>query len=522
MKKLNSLFIITAMVLSMLCGFASASASEITAQLNSVTDNVYVEGKFDDGEYKIGDCVTAIMKKGDNADDIQYVSQSRINSDGTYSAKFRIDSTINVSDYIWLIRAGDTIVNTPLTIRTESLYKADIELVDENGGILNMLNDSKASVKFDIKNYFDDETKFKGIISFYGSDDKLLGVKTEDITAAYNDCEVRMEGVDIPEGTVYAKGMLWSSFSVMTAIGSADKNSTDDYDKDAYLFCFGDSLGHVQKDGGVQQGWSYYCKDFVNLDPSHIYYNCYSGWTMRDALVSSWPQSYKSSVPEMERIKQENPNAKIYAIINMGTNDYFWKDGFVLYDDYKNNLKRLYNGYGVITDETYDYRGDTVTNNYRPIDLADAQNCEITVKGLKDFDADLILITPASNVKTAAENAHVNNAGKKMREAAYEDKTDGIYCADIYTPSYDLFYNKLGMEKARETYTKSVTWYKEFYGDGGTVENVDGIGNKVYKIGENSYQTDYLHYNPKGAEYVAELIFGAIKDTDSNLKYYIK
>lgn len=538
--------------LSVIGNMLTASAAELSADINSVTSNVYISGSFAEGEYVIGDAVSIIVKKGNNAEDIVYMNQAKIGSDGSYSVKFSTYSDINISDCSVLVRTGDTLVSGMLNTRTDSFYKTDIELTNTVGLPLNLNSETSAKAVISMRNYFDDDVPAKAIIAFYDDNGKMLGMHIEDVVFGYEDSYVTTVAVDIPLNTSAAKGMLWKSKENLVPISGVEVNNSKDYNNDVYVFMFGDSLGHLQGVGDaqfsenrhekqrevalsnpqneIQQGWSCYIDDYLNVPIDNMYYNCYSGWTMRDALASSWDFSYRNSVSIMEKIKENNPNAKIYAMINMGTNDYIYSGGaFNMPEGYREHLEKMYNGYGIIVDKENTYPGPSVqSNGYTPVSLAEYESISqsnpesavTTVKGLKDFGGELILITPASNIKTVSENIHVEEAGNLMREVADADKTDGIYLADIYTPSYDLFYNQIGVAAAREKYCKSISWFKEFLGDGGVVEEVGGLSSK-YTINGNTYTTDYLHYNPNGARYVAQQVIKAVAKSDSTLKYHI-
>lgn len=554
-KQLISILLAASVISSTITTFAA----DFTAEMNTVYSNVYLNGSFAEGEYEPGDKLTVIMKKGDAAEDVAYANQAVIESDGAYSVKFHVDGEIDVADYDVLIRAGGTLIDTTLIARTDSVYEAQIKLTDEYGSWLNLLKDDKAVAELKMKNYFDNEVTMKAILSFYDSSDVLCGAYTEPVTFGYEDSTAKTSPIDIPANTSYAKAFLWNSTSSMVSVAAPDVNDSKDYDEDAYLFMFGDSLGHLQgltqnqqfpsaENGGTaarwavarevaaanpdlyQQGWSCYIDDYLNIPYENMYFNCFSGWTMRDLLASSWGFSYYRNIAEMERIKAENPDAKIYVLLNMGTNDGKWekRDGVERYyvrDEFTNNLRRLYEGYGIIAEETSSYPAATEnakTSNV--VDLSDydesAEGAIAQVKGLKDFGADLILIAPASNVTYEINDWHIKEVGQAMKSVADADTEDGIYVADAYSESYALFYKKLGMQGARDEYFKSVAWYKEFYGEGGE-EGINSSGNPTYTIDGTTYTTDYLHYNPKGAAYVANLIIKAVSEGDSNLKYHL-
>jgi len=535
---------------AMLGNMITASAADVTADMHDVASNIYLNGVFSAEEYTAGDKVTVIVKNAD-ASDIVYANQTTVSDDGTYSVKFRADKIADPDDYTVSVRVGNTLVNTAITVKTESFFEADVELKDSLGGPLNLLSDTDAIAEISMQNYFDDEITMKAIISFYDSENKLLSASVQDVDFGYEDTVTATTAVTVPENTDYAKALLWKSETSMIPVTAPVTNDTEDYNEDVYLFMFGDSLGHVNDipsaDGKsvmwhgvdavraavqsnpdvVQQGWSCYIDDYLDINVDNLYYNCYSGWTMRDSLAGTWTWSYRNYSEKIEEVRNANPDAKIYAMINMGTNDYKWVDGvqypFTLPDEYSEYLKMMYEGYGLVTDESYSYRhSGNAPAGVKPVTMADyeASSAQIeSIKGLKELGAELILITPAANVKTVAENYHINNVGTAMKNIANADLTDGIHVLDIYSPSYKLFYNELGMDAARAEYTKSVEWYAEFYDNAGEV--VDGKYVVTVDGAEKTLSADWLHYNPKGAAYVGKLICEALAESDCSLKYHI-
>ena len=446
---------------------------------------------------------------------------------------------------------GETLINTTLTLKTESFFDAEVTLTDVLGGPLNLLNDNQAIAEISMQNYFDDEITMKAIISFYDNENKLLNVSLQDAEFGYEDSTVATTAVDVPENTAYAKALLWRSATSLIPVTAPDVNSTEDYKDDVYIFMFGSSSGHVQdvptsdnvnvmfkgieavraaalaNPYVVQQGWSVYMDDYLDVSIDNMYYNCYSGWTMRDSLAGTWEWSYRNQSAKIEEIKNADPDAKIYVMAYLGANDYKWVDGvqypFSVPVEYPSYLRMMYDGYGLVTDEEYSYpNSGSAPAGVKPVTIADYESSDAQIqriKGLSELGAELVLISPASNVKTVAQNYHVKDISMIMKSIADEDITDEIHFLDIYSPSYQLFYNELGMDAARTEYTRSLEWYAEFYDNAGEV--VDGKYVVTVDGTEKSLSVDNQHFNPKGASYLGMLICKALGESDCMLKYHL-
>ena len=91
---------------AMLGNMINVTAADVTAQMHTVSSNIYLNGEFAADEYTAGDKVTVIVKNSDETE-IVYANQTTIANNGTYSVKFRADKIADPDDYSVSVRVGN-------------------------------------------------------------------------------------------------------------------------------------------------------------------------------------------------------------------------------------------------------------------------------------------------------------------------------------------------------------------------------------------------------------------------------
>ena len=549
-KKFLSILISLAMIVA--CVSFTASADENIITINSRTENLLIKGQLEEGTYNVGDDITLLLHKKDVAladltpADVGYINQTKINSDGSYYYKFKFtDGTItdtSLADYTLSTKIGkNDITNSVVSATTQSIFAGDIKLTSVNGNSLVIGKDTVAKLTATLENYYDDAAVLAGVFAFYDVKGNLIDAKHIPLNFGYNTSSDDAT-CNIPSKTSKIKCFVWTDLISLKPVTKAVENDASNYGDMAHIFLIGDSLGEAGKVDGNQaggaeiyygtrfsQGWNYYFLEGSGTnafyyDNAVIHPHAKAGWNTDNFLnkqsYSNYFDPYPNIAKEISDVLASNPNAKIYVVFSLGTNDAYW-DGtnyqMVLNEHYQDNLNKFVNGYALI-DENHVTTAEGIA--------AEAEGKDVEyIKGTKELGAELIFISPAAPVKQVSECIYLQNAGKAMKAVA--DANEGVYFVDTFNESYEEFYNNLGQQGARDKYFKSFVAYEKYYGEGGTYTDNDSSGNVtqddryIGADGTDLGKIDYLHYNAYGAEYISKLFMRALAESDSSIKYYI-
>ena len=551
MKKFLSILISLAMIVA--CVSFTASADENIITINSCTENLLIKGQLEEGTYNAGDDITLLLHKKDVAladltpADVGYINQTKINSDGSYYYKFKFtDGTItgsSLADYTLSTKIGaNDITNSVVSATSQSVFAGDVKLTSVNDNALVIGKDTVAKLTATFENYYDDAVVLTGVFAFYDAKGNLIDAKHIPLVFGYNTSSDDAT-CTIPSKTSKIKCFVWTDLIDLKPVTEAVENDVADYGDMAHIFLIGDSLGEAGKvlgsnaPGGAEirygtsfaQGWNYYFLENSGAnafyyDKAVIHPHAKAGWNTDNFLnEQSWSNyfdPYPNIAKEISDVLAANPDAKIYVVLSLGTNDGYW-DGknyqMQLNAQYQDNLNKFVNGYALV-----DGNHATTAEGH----AAEAEGKTVKyIKGTKELGADLIFVSPAAPVKEVNENIYLKAAGKAMEEVA--NTNENVYFVDTYTESYDMFYNQLGLQGARNKYFKSFDAYEKYYGAGGTYTDNDSSGtitqSDTYfdKDGASRGTIDYLHYNAYGAEYISKLFMRALAESDSSIKYYI-
>ena len=176
-----------------------------------------VKGQID--EKYAGEYVSLLLykKSADNisGDDIGYVDQLSVNTDGSYIAKFNFKG--NIDDYYLMMYLGEETITDSVTTAQASYSWLDASVN------LTKKDDSFVSSKIKINNYYDLEgLSYIIILSFYDENNKLLGIKFSDnVKTIKPQITIDLLETSIPEGTVNVKSTIWSDFTHIISVSDS-------------------------------------------------------------------------------------------------------------------------------------------------------------------------------------------------------------------------------------------------------------------------------------------------------------
>lgn len=197
MKRIVSVFLVLTMILS----FASVTlAAEPASQVLKSTNIVNVTGSLANG----GNYVNILLMDGE---DVKYINDFSVESDGTYRAKFKY--TGGIEGLTLQVKQGETNV-------TESV----VEAISEKEAVsyeINLVNvDDTTSVKAEIENYFNvAEKTYQVMLAYYDEAGKLLNVTVADKKDVAEDKTAEDAEYEIPENAAKIKVFMWDSVKTM-------------------------------------------------------------------------------------------------------------------------------------------------------------------------------------------------------------------------------------------------------------------------------------------------------------------
>lgn len=329
-------------------------------------------------------------------------------------------------------------------------------------------------------------------------DGRLTGIKSYKVDVA-GSCYEPLRFVF--ESGVAAELYVFDSLNSIMPLGVKNEiRGNAPAEKDAYLFLMGDSLGQSYPYGAVYpngnsgssiQGWGYYYNNYFR-DSVGIYNMAKSGWrtqfylnyvTNLDNTGNDYDTTFHNISGKINEIKNFYPNAPVYIVMSLGTNDKEAADGtYKLIDDYENNIQMMLDGYTIVQDGA---GYESITNEAAK---TDERTMIKKVKGIKELGAELILVSPYTVDWCAPGNtmrAYHEEAKQAMANLA--QKNENVKYADIWPLLEEHMYTELGAETAKTQYLVS----------------------------------DGLHFNAVGAEYVSQKHIEAIKTLDSGLTEYM-
>ena len=537
-----------------------ASAYADDAYIGSETHNIYVEGKAENGTG------TVTLKMTDSNNSVGYISEIDVNSDNTYSYKFKFNK--DYSDYKLSINNG-----------AENITDTVIKTADETAGLIGTVNvsdfkDNTVSVNADIINKLDDEGKCKLYFASYNSDGALISVQEEDLNYDYTSGSGSIIK-SVPENTNSVKIFMWKSLSNCIPLAVPGKVMPK---KDVILI--GDSLGQAYSADSIRKGWGEYIGNYMAYG-AKINNQCHAGWNTNTYIgdtKNGWDYS-----------KQFIGNGDI-VIFGIGYNDYATMGYNGKYYDTVGGERKIYSTGSTgapfdgmqYTQEKDDNGTYIVSEEQGKIYLADGINTETSKDGMmtylyknengelssyaadcfidnmrimldycKETGAEVVVRNIASissrNGQSTSSNyyGYVTQAIINQKIPSLADEYDNVTAVDLFTETHNhfaeiydnapesqsYFFDKNGdrlpyinsdgkQQQLIDKYWITIKSCEEFF-DGGYAEQRNGKWGYYTSTGKFVEQ-DTLHYTAAGADYIAGATAKVIKESDSPIKEYFK
>ena len=361
MKKIISLILALMVVLS------SVSCFALEATVHQSEHNVYVEGRVEN--YNPSATMAYTLTVGDN---VIYVGQFKSVDfeNGNYSFKFKHSG--DLENALINIKYGNEEVTTSVIKSTDTskIIEADVYVTDKsdrnfvketeievptkvlpeetlnNGVVLptrtytsDYVRENRSGLKavVNLKNKFGFEENLSVLVAAYDENNKLLECKLETVQADYGEDgklqRIETAEIEVPENTFNAKAFCWSSNNLMPYSKEADGVL-----KNIDIFCIGDSYcssyGRAYYPSG---GWGDFVDDYLNSEYVTVK-NLGVGSAWVNSIISSTDDPiYQNNIAqELEPTKgmygwdtwknmKADPdfNEGDYIIVSLGLNDMY-------------------------------------------------------------------------------------------------------------------------------------------------------------------------------------------------------
>ncbi len=533
MKKAVSLLLAAMMVLASVSCFAATPE----ATVHEVQNNVYIEGKVD--EFIEDEPLVITLEDAEGK--MVYISEYEIDATGKYAIKFKYNKSL--SGLKLNLRYGDELVtdSAVTATATSQIVEADVFVTDENDRSYDeavdktktefyfgtTVNDYLGTVEglpehtyvsdysvsdreglkavVNIKNKYADEENISVMVAAYDENNKLLDCKVEDVATEYGEDgkiqAVDSTVIDVPENTVTAKAFCWSSASNLIPLGEQADGSLDKID----IFCIGDSFcqGYGRR-FYPESGWGEHLIDYFNT--KYITVTNYG-------TSGAWAQSVLSN--ENDPVYQANVAAGNKPTSGM----YGWGD----WDEMENDSKFSKGDYVIVSLGLND-SGKPGPDGMLAVDWY-GLGIEEMIKRCEEKEVNLILcsamlranaVAPAATKELIARTEEI----AKKYNVTYLDVNDAL--EKQYAEEFGYLEDATAIENA--IYSKYYLYrdaFKdenhEFYlTDDERANHAQDAMKDDHTTGKNS------HPNLRGADNMARQIAELLKDTDSNLRFYVR
>ncbi len=533
MKKAIALLLGAIMMLS------SVSCFAVEATHNELHKNVYVEGKVK--EYIEDKELVFTLTVGD---EIVYVNEGVVNKDGTYKIKFY--HTGSLDDAKINVKYADEDVTTSVVnvSATSQIIEADVYVTDKNDKSYDAEIDKTIPKKtyaektvngvtlpyreytsvyapetrdglkavVNLKNKFAFEDKVTVMVAAYDINNKLLGCKIEkfDVMYGYNGEKQVVETADVvvPEGTVTAKAFCWSSTSDLFAYGKEADGTLPKVD----IFCIGDSFcqDYLDRTWYPESGWGTHLIDYFNEEYVTVKNYGKSGGWAQSIMSNTNDPIYQNNIAEgkeptdgmygwgyWNKMLNDNDFSEgDYIIVSLGLNDTYLKgpNGMPAVDWY---------GMGI----------------------------EEMVKSAQKNKANIILCSPMLRASVEAPT-ETRALITRTEEIANKYGVTYLNVNDALEAQYAEEFGYVKGETTEAEKEKIVREiYSKYYLDRDALKDKNHEFHLTDEERANHMQstmkdehTDGLnsHPNLRGADNMARWIAVLLKDTDSDLRFYVK
>ena len=248
MKKIITLF------LNVLCCIVcTMSAAYAMTEVSAMNDIYYIRGQLESNDYSYGSKLTVILKDGteNTPQNILYIDEIKINSDGSYSAAFPIKpkESANIKAFV---KAGKK--NASQSIIYAGTFDDMV-----NSKLVRAADSNAVKVYAEVRNYYKSAWDYKLIAAAYDNG-KLVEIKAQDVSLRNNDSMGQAVFSFDKDNITEVSLMIWDNIKPMTPmckkIAGNDfiTESTPDYTKyrleeterTEYLKISNVDLSHIQ------------------------------------------------------------------------------------------------------------------------------------------------------------------------------------------------------------------------------------------------------------------------------------
>ena len=540
MKRLLSLMLAMAMVLTSVAAFAAPSATK-----HEVQNNVYIEGTV--GEYVAGEKLRLTIVTGE---DVVYAGEydDAVKGDGSYAIKFKHTGDLSNAEIYVKYAEEDVTSSAVEATATTAVVEAEVMITDENDRAFDLdvdqsigahtftatmngeyqLNEHTYQSDYEVparsglkavvnlKNKYAYETNFALMVAAYDENMKLLDclVETKQAEYAENGEAIVYDSavIDVPDGTKYAKAFCWSSTANLIPYGKEADGELPVVD----IFCVGDSTGDTWgRKWYPQAGWGTYLQDYLNADYAKVYYDangetyCTSGAWAQSILNNSDDSRYGDGFHGANNWGKMEANEKYsegdYVIVCLGINDQSKKDAAGKYTSlqwYEMGIEEMIkrtkaSKTNIIICSAMPNGGTTLESGRVTFNAAAKAIAEKYGVPYLDFSEKMMEIYSGFETASEVRQNYYLHRDTFLADPESNPLGFGLTADEIANHGNESIRGTLG-DDGKYYYTKS----------DGTVQETGGV--------------DATHPNIRGANLACQKIVECLKESDSPLRFYVK
>lgn len=535
MKKLVSLLLVAVMILSSVSVFAAEATH------HKIENNIFVEGKIEQFDPENNMLTLTIAKDGQ----LLYIEEYEMDGNGNYAIKFKLEGDL-AGAQLKVRYADQDVTNSVVTATsTSQIMEAEVFVADQSDrSYANNLDTSVQTITFkettlsdgtvlpehtytsdyaieersglkayvNLTNKFGNADKVAVMVAAYDENKQLLACEIENIDVAYGyngeNQVLETAVIDVPENTASAKAFCWNSTAKLTPYGKEADGTLPKVD----IFCIGDSFCQTYgRKFYPESGWGghlidYFNKDFVTVTN----YGTSGGWAQ--AILSNTEDPvYQANVAA-----GKNPTSGLYG----------WDD----WKDMENDSKYSEGDYVIVSLGLND-SGKPGPDGMSAVDWFE-QGLETMIEKAKAKGVNLIICSPllrANMWQPEGTQIMVDRAQQVAAEYGIPYLPVCDAQAKQYSEEFGYDLDATYTAAEQEVYLSQI--YSKYYLDRDAlkdpnhefhitdVERANHSQNSMYDshaTGRNS------HPNLRGADNMARLMAQLLKNTDSNLKFYVK
>lgn len=535
MKKLVSLVLMAAMVLSSVSVLGAATATQ-----HEIENNIFVEGKVE--KFNAENNMLTLTISKDNQ--LLYIEEYEIGANGEYSIKFKHQGDLEGAQLKVKYADEDATASVVTATSTTKLMEAEVFVADENdrgfdldvdtsvqtiqieekevnGVVLpahtytsDYANPQRSGLKavVNLTNKFGYADKVDVMVAAYDENNKLLACKLDSVDVEYGfngeNQVLETAVIDVPEGTVKAKAFCWNSVTSLIPYGEEADGALPKVD----IFCIGDSF--CQTYGRTfypESGWSGHLIDYFNKDLVTVTNYGTSGAWAQAVLSNTNDPKYQSNIAaglagtyemygwndwaEMEADPKFSEGD--YIIVSLGLNDSGkpGPDGMAAVDWYGLGIEEMIARAKAKNVNIVLCSGLLRANMWHPEGTQEL--VDRTEEIAKAYGIPYLPVSDAQAQQYAEEFGYEVGKSYTTAEALeFENK--------IYSKYY--LYREAFKDPNHEFYLT----------DAERANHSQDAMKDSHSSGKNS------HPNLRGADNMARLMAELLKNTDSDLRFYVK